>query len=345
MPLSLRVLALCVLASAIQQHTRSGAQVCLVLLSFVALMALAAVWATAGSPLLLLRCVRAAAVVGAVSYLATVALYGPGSSGFYAARAYGDFVWIGMAVAVPLANRNRRGYVIPVLLFAASLLSLSRTATAACALQLIALAARNRTRGELGKLILFAAVTICGAFLLFTRFQPLRNRFIDNDGSGLAVGTSGRSRLWSITWNSIRDSPWTGHGIGSAERLISATLGPNRVTHPLNEYLRLWHDLGIIGLALWASAILILGHGAYRAWRTATNDADRAVHQAALLAIIGLSIDAITSNPLIYIYVMAPVAVIVGTSIGRANAVDRDDSSLDEFPCRKHREFHPGGMR
>ncbi|MFF4687397.1 O-antigen ligase family protein [Streptomyces sp. NPDC001307] len=324
-PSPLWAFALWVTLSAICQQTETAAQNALVYLSFVALLALTAAWTSESSPRLLLRWMRMAAVVGAVGYLATVVVRGPGSSGFYASRTYGEIVWIGMAVAVALAVRSRAGYVVPLLLLTASLLSLSRTASVACALQFIALAAKGRGRREVLKVISFGAVTGYAVFLVFTQFQPLRNRFIDNDHEqigGVVTGTSGRSRLWAIMWDSIRDSPWLGHGIGSAQQTIVDALGPNSVAHPLNDYLRIWHDLGFVGLLLWVLTILILGRGAFHRWRTARNDADCAAHQAALLSLVGLSINTFTSNSLVYIFVLAPVAVINGTSMGRANAED-----------------------
>ncbi|WP_149830692.1 O-antigen ligase family protein [Streptomyces tailanensis] len=327
--------------SAVQQQTETGTQNALVYLSFVLLTALAAAWTSAGAPLVLLRWIRAAAVVGAVGYLATVALRGPGSSGIYHARVYGEIVWIGMAASVPLANRSRWGYAIPLLLLAASLLSLSRTATAICALVFLALAVKDRCRRGLLKLGLLATGMTYGAFLLLTRYQPLRDRFTQNDNEeigNMVIGTSGRSQLWSITWDSIKEAPWLGHGIGHAESLIGNTAGISRLMHPHNDYLRLWNDLGIIGIGLWVLAVLILFRGAYRRLRVATNDSDRAIHQAALFALIGLSLNAVTSNSLIYIFTVTPVAVIIGTSLGRANAQDAcrsTGSGGDLAPARR----------
>lgn len=330
-PSTLWAFALCVCLSAVCHQTGAAAQNALVYLSFVALLALTAAWTSTNSPLVLLRWMRAAAVVGALGYVATAAVGGPGSDGLYAARTYGEIVWIGMAVAVALATRSRVGFVVPLLILAASLLSLSRTASAACALQFIALATRGRGRGEVLKVLLLGAVTAYAVYLAFTRFQPLQDRFIDNDHEeigGIVTGTSGRSRLWSITWDSISDSPWLGHGIGSAQQTIMDTLGPSSVAHPLNDYLRLWHDLGLVGLVLWVSTILILGHGTFRRWRTARSQADRAAHLAALLSLVGLSINTFTSNSLVYIFVLAPVAVLIGTSMGRANAVEPNAPDL-----------------
>jgi O-antigen ligase len=339
-PLPLWGFATWALVSAIQQHTEAGAQNVLVYLSFVAVMALAAVWASARSPVALLRWVRAASVVSAVLYLTAVALTGPGNSIFYQARVYGATVWIGMVAAVTLAGRSRLGYGIPLLLLVSCLLSLSRTATIVCALLFLALAAKNNRRGTVRRFILLAAAVVYGGLLLFERFQPLRDRFTDNDNQqigGLLIGTSGRAQLWTITWDSIKEAPWVGHGLGSADRLISGIFGQDYIGHPHNDYLRIWHDLGIVGLVLWLSAMLVLGFGAYRRWRSATQEADRAAHLAAMLAVLGLSLFAVTGNLLTYIFVQVPVAVITGTSLGRAGSLRDDDS-------RSRRAMHPSDL-
>ncbi|MCL6733479.1 O-antigen ligase family protein [Streptomyces neyagawaensis] len=321
LPLPLWGFAALAAASAVQEQTSAGVQNALVYLSFVALTALAATWTSAGSPLLLLRWVRAAAVVGALGYLTTVAFRGPGAHGFYPARVYGEVVWIGMAAAVPIAKRSRAGFVVPALLLTACLLSLSRTATAVCALMFLALAAVGRGRRELIRVVALAGVMSYAAVWLITEFQPLRNRFMENDNEavgGFVIGTTGRSKMWEITWSSIKESPWLGHGVGDAQQLITDHIP--LLTHPHNDYLRLWNDVGVIGMGLWVSAVLLLMRGAVRRWRTAATAADRAIHQAALLCLIGLSLNAFTSNSLVYIFVAVPVAVIVGTSLGRAYA-------------------------
>ncbi|GHH81451.1 O-antigen ligase family protein [Streptomyces capitiformicae] len=323
LPLALWGFAALAAVSTVEKQTSAGLQNALVYLSFVGLTALAAAWTSAGSPLLLLRWIRAAAVVGAIGYLATVAVRGPGAHGFYPARVYGEVAWIGMAAAVPIAKRSRGGFVVPVLLLSACLLSLSRTATAVCALLFLALAAIGRGRRGLIRLAALAGVMSYAAVRLITEFQPLRNRFVENDNEavgGVVIGSSGRSQMWEITWNSIKESPWLGHGIGDAQQLISDNIP--LLTHPHNDYLRLWNDLGVIGLVLWVSAVFLLMRGARRRWRIAATAADRAIHQAALLCLIGLSLNAFTSNSLVYIFVTVPVAVIVGTSLGRAHAPD-----------------------
>ncbi|MFE5628860.1 polysaccharide biosynthesis tyrosine autokinase [Streptomyces sp. NPDC056543] len=314
MPLPLWLFVGHVLASAVHQRTQAAAQNTLVYVSFVAVTALAAAWTSTETPLQLLRWLRGAAVVAALVYLVTVVVYGPGTGALYPGRLFGEVIWIGMVAAVPLAERSRRGWLAPCLLVTADILSLSRTSAAVCLVLVLGLVLKGRRRGEFRRAVVLGAVMAVAAYLLVDWYRPLQDRFTQNDRqtfAGVEIGTSGRSWLWETTWASVREAPWLGHGIGSVERVVG---------HPHNDYLRLWHDLGLLGLVLWTLAILAIGRGVYRRRRAARSADDWAIHQAALLAVVGLSLNVATANLLVYLFVMMPVAVVIGTSMGRATS-------------------------
>ncbi|MFE5793216.1 polysaccharide biosynthesis tyrosine autokinase [Streptomyces sp. NPDC056503] len=330
-PLPLWLFAGHVLASEMHQRTSAGAQNALVYLSFVAVTALAAAWTTAESPLLLLRWLRAAAVTAALGYLVTVVLFGPGNGVVYPGRLFGEVIWIGMVAAVPLASRSRRGWLAPLLLVTADILSLSRTSAAVCLALVLGMVLKGRGRGEFRRAAVLTVVIATAAYLLVDWYRPLQDRFTQNDRqtfAGVEIGTSGRSWLWETTWASIKEAPWLGHGLGSVERVVG---------HPHNDYLRLWHDLGLLGLGLWTLAFLAIGRGVYRRRRAARSDDDWAIHQAALLALVGLALNVATSNLLVYLFVMMPVAVVIGTSMGRPgsdlNSRQRHPSSSPPKGC------------
>lgn len=310
-----------VVVSVVLQRDETALQNAFVYVIFVALMALAAAWTSAGSGLLLLRWLRAAAVVMSVVYLVSVVVYGPGNYVVYPARIFGETVWIGMVAAVPLAVRNSRwAHAIPVLVLLANVMSLSRTSIAVCALLYLGLVARGRGPRDWIKIVALGVLVAAAGIFVVNHYQPLRDRFVTNDNealAGVAVGTSGRTELWQTTWESIQSAPWLGHGIGSAGTLLADPADPGSPGHPHNDYLRLWHDFGLLGLGLWVTAIAVLAVGAHRRRRAADNEADWAIHQAALLALFGLSLNIFTSNLLVYTFAMIPVAVIVGTSLGR----------------------------
>ena len=56
--------------------------------------------------------------------------------------------------------------------------------------------------------------------------------------------------MWAATIESARHHPLVGQGLGSSQDLIERLFG---LAHPHNDYLRLWHDLGLVGLLLLVS--------------------------------------------------------------------------------------------
>ncbi|HEY0375240.1 MAG TPA: hypothetical protein VGC94_10620, partial [Amnibacterium sp.] len=90
---------------------------------------------------------------------------------------------------------------------------------------------------------------------------------------------------------------------------------PN-IGHPHNDYLRLWHDFGLLGVGLFALGLLILIVGAVRR-ALRTEPGSSAVHWSAALGLSAVAAAAATDNVFIYPFVMLPLAAVVGVSIGR----------------------------
>jgi O-Antigen ligase len=302
------------------QRTEAGYQNALVYVVFLASIVVAAAWAVPGTPVRLLRWIVAGAVLGACGYLVTVAAAGAGSDGFYLARGVGVVAWIGMVAAVPLAASSRKALLACAVLVVACALSLSRTSTAVCLLLALAIVIRPDKRVPVRLLLAWSASLVGCAALAVAFFAPLRDRFLRNDNesiAGLPIGSSGRVNIWREVWESIQQSPLYGHGTGTAQRLVSGTFGENYIAHPHNEYLRLWHDFGIAGLALWLAGMWLLGSGAFRRWRSARSPHDQAAHLAAVLALVGLAASITTGNMLIQVFVAVPIGIVIGTSLGR----------------------------
>jgi O-antigen ligase len=90
------------------------------------------------------------------------------------------------------------------------------------------------------------------------------------------------------------------------------------VGHPHNDYLRLWHDLGLVGLGLFVLALaswgLILARGVYPA---VTRGGQAAYMElAGLLALLALTLAIVTDNALVYPAVMAPMGILIGAGLG-----------------------------
>lgn len=182
---------------------------------------------------------------------------------------------------------------------------------------------RIRCAGDKLGFRLVARIIVMGtlAFIVMTQYPPLRNRFLVNDGvaiGGIDIGTSGRDALWELMLAEINaGNSVSGAGAGRSEYIISRGFG--YITQPHNDYLRLLVDFGLVGLGLWVAGLFFLMIGAGRALRKAKNVDDMRVHVAAMLALAFITASSFLDNVIIYVFLMIPLAVIIGASVARQN--------------------------
>lgn len=209
-------------------------------------------------------------------------------------------------------------------------LSLSRMAAGAaivatlCTLALRAGAGR-RTNWRQGLLLVALLASTIGAILGIDAF---RERLLKQD----------RLPIWRTVVNSAAEAPLLGHGPGSSQveevlrywwstRPVGAPLSLRKYgyheywqPHPHNEFLRVWHDLGLPGIALFSLSLGLWLRTLYRACRE-SGPRDRPGGQlelAGLLVLVVLMIAMLTDNPLVYPFVIAPAGVIIGAGLGAA---------------------------
>ena len=202
--------------------------------------------------------------------------------------------------------------------------SLSRTATAVV-LVLFVLAHFDPRRLKGWMMLLFTGLLGSAAgYYAFTQVESIRSRFVEGDTSikigGLAINGEGRMGMWTATVNSFKESPWLGHGIGTSSALIERLYAP--MTHPHEDYLRILHDLGVIGLVIWVVAQVSLFVIIGRAWLSARSAgrSEARIHQAAVLSMLGMCMTMVTDNVIVYAFIMMPLAILIGTSLGTINA-------------------------
>jgi len=157
-------------------------------------------------------------------------------------------------------------------------------------------------------------------YTIVSHVGALRERFFEGDLSlkvgGIAINAMGRTAFWELTLASWRKSPIIGNGSGSAEELIEAYF-PG-LGHPHNDYLRILHDGGLVGLAIWLVGYLGLLWMTASAWSRSDpkrNPAAR-VHLAAFLSLAAVAAAMLTDNTMVYVFVMAPAGILVGASFG-----------------------------
>jgi O-antigen ligase len=229
------------------------------------------------------------------------------------------------------------------------LLSLSRIAFFSALVIMCLTWFSPRSAGSWLRFLGVLLATIAIGYLAIQDIGPLHSRFYTGDvqsiGGGLAVNLEGRSQIWATTWDSYLTSPWFGHGVGSADNLITRVYGGS-VGHPHNDYLRILHDYGLVGLVMWVIGFVWLLRRTWRAWhrgpRGGAHDEpdrvsarERRVHAASCLALVGLALSMITDNPLDYLFVLAPIGVLVGFSLGldaRTEAARRTAAGVELQP-------------
>lgn len=274
------------------------------------------------------RTLMAATGLACVLYAIFMLLDGLGSNLVFHARTFATFVLIGTSwLLAGWRYGSKRDLIWALIIVFLIILSLSRMALATAVL-LFPLAwvggLRRREWLRLGFVgILISAIV----YVAVVNFAPLRNRFaLDADASSIteeeaAEYTSGRFTYWVVTYTSGLESPWIGHGAGSSATLISS-LYP--VDSPLDEYLRIFHDYGLVGLVFFLYALWKLLRASWRKWSETKRrkDPQARFHLAAFLAAVGVFFPMLTENSFMYLFMMAPLAVLFGASLGLRSTAD-----------------------
>lgn len=278
---------------------------------------------------------RFATFGAAFIYLAMVAVQGVGAAGFpYSDRGVGWVLLVGLTFLVPYTAINglRRWPVLIVVVAIA--LSLSRSPLVASTLVLTFLALGPGRRAEKTRVVLAGLAVVVSVLVAFTQFSALRDRFELGDGynvGGVTINSSGRNVLWSITIRSWETAPIFGQGPGSSQNVITRIFNGG-IAHPHNEYLRILHDTGVVGLTLWLIGMLVLTIGAFRRYNRSQQPDDRVAHLSAGLALVVTLLGAITDNVTIVIFHTVIVGTLVGISLGRG--VPRSDVADDSTRAR-----------
>lgn len=241
--------------------------------------------------------------------------------GALGARSFALYVMVPMAIALA---RWRAGNILcliwGLIIVVVVMLSMSRTSMVVL---LLLIPASVALRGNKKSLTLALLILISASFAFGTAvmvYQPLHDRFFKFDASmkvgGVAVNASGRTKMWNALLDSLGNDWMFGKGIASSEHLITIVMP--QLGQPHNDFLRFYYDLGMIGLGMWlAFVITVIWAMAGNLRRSIANRTpDYPLHVAGILAITALSGSMGTDNSISYCYVMMPLAVVIGSSLG-----------------------------
>ncbi len=217
-------------------------------------------------------------------------------------------------------THGRRGEGLRALLWTLAVFaSLSRTVTAVAVLTafMAFLVQLWLTPGKFVRQIPIVAIGVAIVGLLVLGFQStFYERFFEGytrvELAGLSVSTSGRDRMWPIVFESAMQHPIAGGGLGSSQIALGEFVQPH------NEYLRVWHDGGIIAIGLLMFAFvkwLLLLRRQY-VWAVTTSRSHPEIELAAMFTLLGIMLAAITDNGFMYMFVDAPSGLVIGAALG-----------------------------
>ncbi len=175
---------------------------------------------------------------------------------------------------------------------------------------------------------LSAAVGICVLGLMLFYTETFQAHFFEGGKGTLGEVFSGgmhdfgRRDTWTQVWEQSWKQPLLGHGVGSAFDYVPLIWLDSNHIH--NDYLRIFYELGLVGLALFAVAMTWQLFTLRRQISRADNCHVRETFAAAWMGFCAMLLTCATDNTLIYhVYYNNPLFVLVGAAYGVAWAERR----------------------
>jgi len=182
-----------------------------------------------------------------------------------------------------------------------------------------------------GKRIILSVLIVIAALVIFNSDRIQESMFQSGSGeiSDLRLDnpdfkTSGRSLMWDILWHGVVEKPWFGNGWNS-HRDVLTRLGLLYLPH--NDWLKLWHDIGILGTSVFLLTMLLQIFFLVRIARWSTGPHQMIAYGAAT-AFIPFMLIMFTDNVVLYVQFFgnlhfALIGIVYGAIIrddGHANA-------------------------
>lgn len=300
---------------------QNGIQALLVYSGFIGLVLLGAIetYDMGELPWYLTTGFSRASKIATVIYGLSILVKGPGNAEVFGPRSYGLFALVAIAWFAASGRYVKSSNTLwAIFTTLVATLSLSRTVTV-LALMMFPLAQISpRDTKTWFRSAAWAGMVVLIAQLAFTFVPPIRERFTEKGDQGqiggFKISTSGREFLWTKIGNSIAAAPplaqAIGIGVGSTSLVIK--------DQPHNDYLRLRHDFGYVGLSLWAFGYAWLIWATIQAWNWADQYDPQNAHVplAAFMSLLTIGLGMMTDNVIVYVFVMSPMGILTGSAIG-----------------------------
>ena len=151
----------------------------------------------------------------------------------------------------------------------------------------------------------------------------MQRAFIDGFSLSLsALGLSGREYIWAVVLWNMEVSRWFGYGFGDAYKsLLDA--GMMGGLQPHNEYIRIYHNQGLIGLFSFTAVVGFLIYKLIKVYFYLRKlKSDRVVVSSALAMWGSFSVLALTDNVVIYPFYMLILFWYTAAALSSVNKLD-----------------------
>ena len=216
-----------------------------------------------------------------------------------------------------IVSKRKSAFLVAFLWFLVMLASLSRAAIFISLLIGMIVILFFSKRPFIVKLIFvfFILIILSSAFFVF---PPLYNRTFGGDfavfGGHLSVNTAGRLSIWSTVWQSAQQNLLFGQGIGTSEVLVESVF--HSIRQPHNDYLRIIHDLGVVGCTIWVLQLIYWAKILFRHVRfKASASSYQVLSLSSFLALFGFVCIMFTDNPITFPFFLLPLGLLLGTAL------------------------------
>lgn len=161
--------------------------------------------------------------------------------------------------AYPLLKNKVFFSAFSLIYFIACFTAFSRTVNLLLIVLFTGLFLLELTRGQLKDVAKIAALALIALVLVYLYPSFLDETTVDRGGLSHLSTLNSRTIYWQTAWEAIQQKPLLGHGLGLFSFTGIKEAQPfNTIYFVHNDYLQLWHDLGIFWLTLFVGVIAYL---------------------------------------------------------------------------------------
>ena len=256
----------------------------------------------------LAQCKRWLLIFIGIYLVASILARGSGAAGVITAALLASWLAAGYSL-----QRQRKDLLLWLMLAVVPIISVTRMGILAVGATLPATLAPL----SLKRRMIFAAVMVVAGLMVFQLDRVQEKMFFSGQGtlevaveSSLAMlsgtedigssdfRTNARLAMTQMIRTHVEEAYWFGHGANAVEAITTRYFGG--LTHPHNDWLRLQHDYGTLGMLVFALAMFMQ---AWSAWRVATKlngEAARFMYTGAS-AFIPMALFMLTDNVILYV--------------------------------------------